>query len=176
MESKKAQQPKNNENRCNHSKHVVNSLTRAACQWGKPPVTRQHGCRFRIRAWLRLPDKRLEKLSPKTHTGRTAIHYSVLGSQRAMWRSLIWRNLGGSSNATKRIAGPRGFPSPILRPGITHSSLLQGSRFRADGLLSPLVFTATQLSNVGSTLVGGRTAGLHKPNPDSPPPTFISGR
>jgi hypothetical protein len=34
-----------------------------------------------------------------------------------MWRSLIWRNLGGSSNATKRIAGPFGFPeSHTLRP------------------------------------------------------------
>ena len=61
-------------------------------------------------------------------------------------------------------------------PGIAHPSALRGFRFRADRLLSPLVFIATQLSNVGSTLVGGRTAGLHKPNPDSPPPTFISGR
>ena len=110
MEGKKAQQPKNNQNRCNHSKHVVNSFNQRGVPVRKASCHAQHGCRLRIRAELRLPDKGLEsgllrhmQVAPRSATLSREAKRPCGGAGLAQ--------LGRKGNATKRIAGPLGFPS-----------------------------------------------------------------
>jgi hypothetical protein len=85
---------------------------RFACQRGKPRHA-QHGCRLRIRAWFRLPDRGLESclLRDIQVTPRSA---SLSWEAKGPCGGAGLAQLGRKGNATKRIAGPSGFPSPNL--------------------------------------------------------------
>jgi hypothetical protein len=56
VKSKKAQQPKHNQNRCNKSKHVFNSLTSARENEETLFSRRARMPGVGIRPWLRVPD------------------------------------------------------------------------------------------------------------------------
>jgi hypothetical protein len=74
----------------------------------------QHGCRLRIRAWLRLPDKRLESC-PLRHIQVAPRLATLSWEAKGPCGGAGLAQLGRKGNATKRIAGPLGFPSQAKR-------------------------------------------------------------
>jgi hypothetical protein len=66
----------------------------------------QHECRLRIRAWLRLPDKRLESC-PLRHIQVARRPCTLLpGKPRGHVAGLVWRNLGGRATRQKESQVP----------------------------------------------------------------------